>query len=140
MRLSTGMIHSLFMVLTNGLDGYDDVAIGDNGKPKAVRRMFELGAIRLDIALNSNKLKPIVQTLEETRNTLITELSGGAKELTAEDNPVGFAKLEAEVRKMLLAEQDVDLKQIKRSSLKLDVNPISVQAIMILEDSGLLTD
>jgi hypothetical protein len=126
--------------MTNELDGYDDVANDSNGKPKAIRRMFELGALRLDIALNSNKLKPIVQGLEDARNALITELSGGGKELTVADNPTGFARLESEVRKMLLAEHDVDLKQMKRSSLKLDVNPIAVQALMILEDSGLLTD
>lgn len=140
MKLTTGEIHSLFTALTHGLDGYDGVIVDAKGEQKQVRHMFELGAVRLDIAVNANKLKPIVRSLEEARNSLIKGLAGGKGEMKQEDNPEGFSKLEADILAMLSVEHDVDLKPLKRSSLKLDINPISVPILMILESSGLLVE
>lgn len=140
MRLTTGAIHSLFIVFSQGLDSCEEVVPDAQGKPRVTQKMFSLGALRLTIAVNANKLKPIVQSFEEARNALLMELSGGKGEINQTADPAAFAKYQDALQSMTSAEHEIDLKALSKAALKLDLNPITIQALMILEENGLLVD
>jgi len=140
MKLSVKKAIPLFSVFANELDGYDVVIKDKEGKNIVVRTLYQLGAIRLDIAINANRLRPMIEAFDKARMSLIKEITGGKDTLSKEDNPDGWDRYLREGDVMQNQEEEIELKPIKRSALRLDSNPVSVPALMLLEEAELLTD
>jgi len=99
---------------------------------------FTLGAIRLDIARNMSALKPAVEAYEKARNDLIKQLSNGTGTLGADTDPAALKQFGEEVEKMLERSDEFKLFAIKQADLKLDINPIGVNTLAVMIETGLL--
>lgn len=108
--------------LNNGLlalDGYDE-AVGAGDNARVVRKFFKLGEVRQTIAINLNRVKPVLEAHLKAHNELIQELSDGKGKVPDDKMP----RFTDAYQKMLASEQEVDLMPIKISELALDDNPI----------------
>lgn len=112
-----------------GLDGYDRIA-KDGERERIVREFYKLGGgLRLSIAKNLNKLDAVQGAYQKASADLMASMIDGKGEVP----PARKAELAKEDRKMLEAEQDIDLVMIKEDELKLDQNPIPATMLSLIQ-------
>lgn len=112
------------------LDGYERVVM-DGDRERVVTEYHALGATRLDIAKNLNKLKAALSALEEARVALVRECKGGPGDLSAADPE--WPRFVAEFEAMANREEEIELVEIRRDALRLDRNPLPIPALAALE-------
>jgi hypothetical protein len=112
-----------------GLDGYDRIA-KDGERERIVRELYKLGGgLRLSVAKNLNKLDALQGIYQRARADLVASMADPKGEVPQ----ARMAEFVAEERKMLDADQDIDLAMIKEDELKLDQNPIPATTLSLIQ-------
>lgn len=118
------------MVLTGliQLDGYDRV-VTERGQDKVIRELYHLEApVRLAIAADIAKLRPVLQTAQDVHNTLIRQFGGDNGQVP----PARVLDFNEESKKVWSASSGVSLNHIKAGDLRLDANPIPASTLSLL--------
>ncbi len=122
MKLTIGRAHSLLVGL-NAVDRDDKTKLN--------------GDTRLALAININRLQPIVAAYEKARNAVLTETVGDGP-LTALKE-AQFSAADSDLREQ---EEEFDLKRISKADLRLEDNPritgglIAMLAPMLIDLDG----
>jgi hypothetical protein len=125
-KLKQSAIQALYSGL-QALDTYERV-IGEGAAQKAVQEPFVLGALRFDIALNLNKLRPSVEAFETARKELAKEIFGEIPD-AVRNGSEQMKDFAPKFEEMMAREEELDLIQIPRDALNLDKNPIPLMAL-----------
>jgi hypothetical protein len=128
----------LYIVLTEQLDGYEKIIVGPDGKDKVVRCLYELGAVRLDIARNANRVKTIIVEYEAVRIACVKKLAGDKDAITQQDNPKEFADFIAEMTPLQDKESEIEVTPLNRSIC--DANQFPITALVVLDEIGMLVE
>jgi hypothetical protein len=122
MKLSIGKAHSLLVGL-NAVDRDDKTKLN--------------GDTRLALAININRLQPVVAAYEKARNAVLTETVGEGP-LTAVKE-AQFSAADSDLRDK---EEEFDLRRIAKADLRLEDNPritgglIAMLAPMLIDLEG----
>lgn len=118
-------IQILYTAIT-AIDKYDTIVKDSSGKDAIISRAYSFsGKTAWNLAKNRSILKPFVELIQETRNKLIKQVSGGLEQIELSDKDA-VQKFLLEINPVLEQEQEVQgLLKIKVEDLKLSENPIS---------------
>jgi hypothetical protein len=129
LKLNLPEMHGLREALAT-LDGFERV-VRDGDRDRVVTQYYALGAARLDIARNMNKLKAALEAIDQARVALVRECKGGPGDLRQGDP--GWPRFVAEFEAMANREEEIEFIPVKRDDLKLDQNEIPVTTLAALE-------
>lgn len=115
------------------LEAGERVEHSNGGGARMIRDPFELGALRLDIARNLNRIRLKLEAFDLMRSDFIRECSDGKDAISKEADPEAWAKFEPVINARLTAEEDIDLIPLPQDKLNLDKNPIPILALAALD-------
>jgi len=128
MKLSLESIIRLNVGLSQ-LDGYDKI-VKQGETERVVRVYYKLTAgFRLAMAMNLDRLQPIVSAYNKARNNIILELSEGSGKVPDDKN----AEFNSQDVDILDEIHTIKLTKIKENELDLDNNPIPVSTLALLK-------
>lgn len=116
------------------LDGTPTIVKGENGTEKTVTVPYQFsGKVRWGISKNLNVLKRISEDFSKTRDSLISDVSGGIGRIEPE-NEAAIKLFNEKIAEVFTTEEDTKgLLSLPFEGLNLDVNQIPVSILAALE-------
>jgi hypothetical protein len=106
---------------------------------KTIYELFKLGAVRLDLGIIANRLKPELDAFEKARQALVQECrkpngDGSEAAMELKEGHPNWDRFVIEFNKMNDAIKEVDLPTINRADLHLEENELPIYALGAIAD------